>query len=128
MFLWGQTRPQKPWLLRESLHRVRKPRAFKRGLFRGKGRSTLKLFDRDGERGLREKSFRIVLGKLPLAVGEKRHTRAGVRKCGKPCVFPRSVHPIDEDALELSRSAFDGGHQGTEKISRIVRSLCGHGK
>ncbi|MBS5793060.1 MAG: hypothetical protein KIC91_09615, partial [Sutterella sp.] len=29
----GQTRPQKPWLLRESLHRVRKPRAFKRGLF-----------------------------------------------------------------------------------------------
>ena len=30
----GQTRPQKPWLLRESLHRVRKPRAFKRGLFR----------------------------------------------------------------------------------------------
>ena len=30
----GQTRPQKPWLLRESLHRDRKPRAFKRGLFR----------------------------------------------------------------------------------------------
>ena len=30
----GQTRPQKPCLLRESLHRVRKPRAFKRGLFR----------------------------------------------------------------------------------------------
>ena len=30
----GQTRPQKPWLLRKSLHRVRKPRAFKRGLFR----------------------------------------------------------------------------------------------
>jgi len=29
----GQTRPQKPCLLRESLHRVRKPRAFKRGLF-----------------------------------------------------------------------------------------------
>ncbi|MBE5701552.1 MAG: hypothetical protein EGQ76_03695 [Sutterella sp.] len=29
----GQTRPQKPWLLRESLHRVSKPRAFKRGLF-----------------------------------------------------------------------------------------------
>ena len=64
----------------------------------------------------------------PLAVGEKRHTRAGVRKCGKQCVFPRSVHPIDEDALELSRSAFDGGLQGTVKISRIVRSLCGHGK
>ena len=49
--------------------------------------STLKLFDRDGERGRREKSFRIVLGKLPLAVGEKRHTRAGVRKCGKQCVM-----------------------------------------
>ncbi|MBS5792903.1 MAG: hypothetical protein KIC91_08790, partial [Sutterella sp.] len=32
----GQTRPQKPWLLRESLHRVSKPRAFKRGLFRDK--------------------------------------------------------------------------------------------
>ena len=30
----GQTRPQNPCLLRESLHRVRKPRAFKRGLFR----------------------------------------------------------------------------------------------
>ena len=29
----GQTRPQKPCLLRESLHRVWKPRAFKRGLF-----------------------------------------------------------------------------------------------
>ena len=38
----GQTRPQKPCLLRESLHRVRKPRAFKRGLFSYGGGSVIK--------------------------------------------------------------------------------------
>ncbi len=43
----GQTRPQKPCLLRESLHCVRKPRAFKRGLFSVPGKLLSKSLWRD---------------------------------------------------------------------------------